>query len=116
MKDHDDNIHNNDHFDDADDDHEHKTSDSATRTTELLLLLLFMCIVVLCCCSCSCHCVGACSAVGMQYAGGNRQSRIRNDAPTKVDESRRCVTHSQKAYTMDGPGGENNKLTLGSLA
>ena len=62
------------------------------------------------------ECVGACSAVGIQHAGGNRQSRIRNDAPTKVDESRRCVTHSQKAYTMDGPGGENNKLTLGSLA
>ena len=34
------------------------------------------------------ECVGACSAVGMQHAGGNRQSRIRNDAPTKVDESR----------------------------
>ena len=62
------------------------------------------------------ECVGACSAAGIQHAGGNRQSRIRNDAPTKVDVSRRCVTHSQKAYTMDGPGGENNKLTLGSLA
>ena len=60
--------------------------------------------------------VEACSAAGIQHAGGNRQSRIRNDASTKVDESRRCVTYSQKAYTMDGPGEENNKLTLGSLA
>ena len=62
------------------------------------------------------ECVGACSAEGIQHAGGNRQSRIRNDAPTKVEESRRCVPYSQKAYTKDGPGGENNKLTLGSLA
>ena len=62
------------------------------------------------------ECVGACSAVGIQHAGGNRQSRIRSDTSTKVEESRRCVTYRQKAYTMDGPGGENNKLTLGSLA
>ena len=57
--------------------------------------------------------VGACSAVGIQHAGGNRQSRIRNDAPTKVDESRRCVTYSQKAYTMDGPGREKQQTHSG---
>ena len=59
---------------------------------------------------------GSVLEVGIQHGGGNRQSRIRNDAPTKVEESRRCVPYSQKAYTKDGPGGENNKLTLGSLA
>ena len=48
--------------------------------------------------------VGACSSDGIQHAGGNRQSRIRSDASTKVEESRRCVTYSQKAYAMDGPG------------
>ena len=50
------------------------------------------------------ECVGACSSDGIEHAGGNRQSRIRSDASTKVEESRRCVTYSQKASAIDGPG------------
>ena len=59
------------------------------------------------------ECVGACNTVGIQHAGGNRQSRIRYDAPTEVDESRRCVTHSQKAYTIDGPGRKRQQTHSG---